>query len=83
MTLTTQLCCVLRLKEEQSYTSAPPLGLHGLLEGEHCFTFTHNIRRQIHHIQTLWIYAVVLANAEENTYKVRPKSFKTSIIKHR
>jgi hypothetical protein len=29
---------VLRLKKEKSYTSTPPLGLHGLFQGELCFT---------------------------------------------
>ena len=34
MALTTHLHLVPRLKEEQSYTSTPPQGLHGLFQGE-------------------------------------------------
>jgi len=47
MALNTQPYLVLRLKKEWSYTSTPPLGLHGLFSGE-MFTkllVVHNLHR--------------------------------------
>jgi len=46
MALTTHPHLVLRLKKEYSYTSTPPLGLHGLLQGELYLVSQHSAMRE-------------------------------------
>jgi len=62
VTLTTQPPSSAEIMKEQSYTSTPPLGLHGLLQGENLSYLTIRLLHNSYNICILTIYTASTGN---------------------